>query len=118
MRCLAARQPRYIDDDLTTPRASSFDVRSEADQLHTASMTSSIVADSRDSSNTSPTESRVDVVNTADATSTPKPFRCVTRSAKAKRIRFYRNGDQYYKVSKCLACCLVFLLVFLFFFSF
>ncbi|WKY02414.1 hypothetical protein Q1695_016012 [Nippostrongylus brasiliensis] len=91
------RQPRYIDDDLTTPRASSFDVRSEADQLHTASMTSSIVADSRDSSNTSPTESRVDVVNTADATSTPKPFRCVTRSAKAKRIRFYRNGDQYYK---------------------
>lgn len=53
---------------------------------------------SRDSSNTSPTDSRTDVVNPSDVTSTPKPFRCVTRSAKAKRIRFYRNGDQYYKV--------------------
>ncbi|ETN68277.1 kinase domain protein [Necator americanus] len=59
-------------------------------------MTSSIVVESRDSSNNSPTESRIDV-NPPDVTSTPKPFRCVTRSAKAKRIRFYRNGDQYYK---------------------
>ncbi|KIH52139.1 Doublecortin [Ancylostoma duodenale] len=59
-------------------------------------MTSSIVVESRDSSNNSPTESRIDV-NPPDVISTPKPFRCVTRSAKAKRIRFYRNGDQYYK---------------------
>nr|CDJ80564.1 Doublecortin and Serine threonine protein kinase-related domain containing protein [Haemonchus contortus] len=93
----SARQSRYIDDDLTTPRASSFDVRSEGDHLQTASMTSSIVAESHGSSNTSPTESRIDVANPSDVTSTPKPFRCVTRSAKAKRIRFYRNGDQYYK---------------------
>ncbi|VDO87015.1 unnamed protein product [Haemonchus placei] len=96
----AARQSRYIDDDLTTPRASTFDVRSEGDHLQTASMTSSIVAESHGSSNTSPTESRIDVANPSDVTSTPKPFRCVTRSAKAKRIRFYRNGDQYYKVCR------------------
>ncbi|EPB77956.1 Doublecortin [Ancylostoma ceylanicum] len=90
------RQSRDLDDDLATPRASSFDVRSEGDQLQTASMTSSIVVESRDSSNNSPTESRIDV-NPPDVITTPKPFRCVTRSAKAKRIRFYRNGDQYYK---------------------
>ncbi|EYC14268.1 hypothetical protein Y032_0041g441 [Ancylostoma ceylanicum] len=92
----APRQSRDLDDDLATPRASSFDVRSEGDQLQTASMTSSIVVESRDSSNNSPTESRIDV-NPPDVITTPKPFRCVTRSAKAKRIRFYRNGDQYYK---------------------
>lgn len=28
---------------------------------------------------------------------TPMPFRCFPGS-KAKRVRFYRNGDQYFKV--------------------
>ncbi|KJH50989.1 kinase domain protein [Dictyocaulus viviparus] len=63
---------------MVTPRSSSFDV-------------------SKDSENSSPSESRVEIVNAADVNNTPKQFRCVSQSAKAKRIRFYRNGDQYYK---------------------
>ncbi|KAE9415171.1 hypothetical protein Angca_009380 [Angiostrongylus cantonensis] len=60
-------------------------------------MTSSTVVESHESFNSSPVESRTEVQNPSDVNSMRKPLRCVSRSAKAKRIRFYRNGDQYYK---------------------
>ncbi|CAI4231136.1 unnamed protein product [Auanema sp. JU1783] len=77
-------------DDLATPRSSTYDVR---EPETSSSLTSSMVQESRDSSNPSPSEAR-DVVTDFVA---PKQFRCVAKSTKAKRLRFYRNGDQYFK---------------------
>ncbi|VDM54794.1 unnamed protein product [Angiostrongylus costaricensis] len=90
------RHSLALNDDLLTPPVLSFDVKLELDQLP-SSMTSSTVVESRDSFNSSPVESRTEVQNPSDVNSMRKPFRCVSRSAKAKRLRFYRNGDQYYK---------------------
>uniref|UniRef100_A0A158PC94 non-specific serine/threonine protein kinase n=1 Tax=Angiostrongylus cantonensis TaxID=6313 RepID=A0A158PC94_ANGCA len=92
----ATRHSLALNDDLLTSPVLSFDVKLELDQLP-SSMTSSTVVESHESFNSSPVESRTEVQNPSDVNSMRKPLRCVSRSAKAKRIRFYRNGDQYYK---------------------
>lgn len=72
-------------DPLATPRSSRHDMREPPDSMTTS------VEDDRDSSTPSPDEGR------AIENSVPRPFRSLTSTKKAKRIKFYRNGDQYYK---------------------
>ncbi|CAB3402489.1 unnamed protein product [Caenorhabditis bovis] len=92
-------------DDLTTPRASTFQINragvdgmSNGTSTAEGSMSSSMVMDSsepRDDSPTETTESRdmaMEMQNRCRIGSTGFPH-----LVKAKRLRFYRNGDQYFK---------------------
>ncbi|CAD6188278.1 unnamed protein product [Caenorhabditis auriculariae] len=88
---------RQLEDGDSTPRASTFDVSEgtsrQADlRSEPVSMTSSIV-ENCGSESASPTEAR-DIVSDMN---TRCRIGAKSTVLKAKRIRFYRNGDQYYK---------------------
>ncbi|PAV88043.1 hypothetical protein WR25_20295 [Diploscapter pachys] len=94
--------PRQTDDgdEQATPRASTFDVRGKdgaGDDAHSnvvesepTSMTSSLVIEGDNFNNAAQSF-------TEPLTSQSTLPRTLERLSKAKRVRFYRNGDQYYK---------------------